>query len=140
MELSKLKHIQRYMTPFELDYRNFERLSQSQQLSNTFTPKIEEFFETLETEDLYMTSSHSIIEPISNQSFVNTFKDHNGPNQHQHTHKNTSQQHQYSNTSQQYQNRNTSQRYQPRYFQGPRTSSIPYLNNTALGVELTTKV
>ena len=50
------------MTPFELDYRNFERLSQSQQLSNTFTPKIEEFFETIETEDLYMTSSHSIID------------------------------------------------------------------------------
>ena len=47
MELSKFKHIQRYMTPFELDYRKFEHLTQIQQLSNTFNPKIEEVSETL---------------------------------------------------------------------------------------------
>ena len=41
MELSRLKHLQIYMTPFELDYRKFERHTQRQQLSITFTPKIE---------------------------------------------------------------------------------------------------
>ena len=55
MKLSKLKHLQRYMTPFELDYRNFELLPQSHQLSTTFTSTIEEVFETLETEDIDIT-------------------------------------------------------------------------------------
>ena len=32
IELSKLKRLQQYMTNFELDYRNFERLPQIQQL------------------------------------------------------------------------------------------------------------
>ena len=35
------------MTPFELDYRNFERLPQTQQISTTYIPTIEEVFETL---------------------------------------------------------------------------------------------
>ena len=39
-ELSELKHIPRYMNPFELYYRNFERLPQIQKLSTTFPPKI----------------------------------------------------------------------------------------------------
>ena len=47
MEVSKFKHQQIYMTPFELNYRRFENYPQSQKLSLTFTPKIEEIFETL---------------------------------------------------------------------------------------------
>ena len=42
MELSKLKHLQGYMTPYELDYRNFECLPQSHQLSTILISKIEE--------------------------------------------------------------------------------------------------
>ena len=103
MGVSKLKHLQRYMTPFELDYRSFEHQPQSQQLSLTFTPKIEEIFESLETSDIDITPSHSIIEPIVNRNFGNIFQHHNGPNQFQNKHKNTSQQHQHINTSQQYQ-------------------------------------
>ena len=99
------------MTPFELDYRKFEYHSQSQKLSMTFTPIIEEVFKTLETADIDMTPSHSMIEPIVNRNFGNTLQYQNGPNQLQHTHKITSQQHQHRNTSQQYQHRNTSQQY-----------------------------
>ena len=44
MELSKLKNIQRYMTPFELCYRKFECIPKIQQLSTTFTPTTEEVF------------------------------------------------------------------------------------------------
>ena len=40
IKLSKWKHLQRYMTPFELYYRNYERQPQIQQLSITFTPTI----------------------------------------------------------------------------------------------------
>ena len=58
MELSKLNHIQRYMTPFGIDYRKFERIKKLQQLSITFTPTTEEVFETLDTEDIYTISSH----------------------------------------------------------------------------------
>ena len=47
MERSKLKHLQQYMTTFELNYGIFERLSQSGQLSTTLTPTIEEVFETI---------------------------------------------------------------------------------------------
>ena len=47
MELSKLKHLQLYMTIFELNYRMFELLPQIHQLSTTSTYKIEELFETL---------------------------------------------------------------------------------------------
>ena len=49
------------MTPFELDYRKFERIPQIHQLYTTFTPTIEGVFETLETADIDMTSPHSII-------------------------------------------------------------------------------
>ena len=49
MELSKLKHLQRYMTPFEIDYIMFEHWPQSKRLYLTFNPSIEEIFETLET-------------------------------------------------------------------------------------------
>ena len=58
MELSKLKHIQIYTTPFELDYRKFEHLPQIQKISTTFTPTIEEVFETLEIKDIDMELSH----------------------------------------------------------------------------------
>ena len=40
MELSKLKLLQIYMTPLELNYRSFERPPQSQQLSLIFTQNI----------------------------------------------------------------------------------------------------
>ena len=80
MELSKLKHIQRYMNPFELNYRRFERQPQIQHLSLTFSPIIEEIFETLETADIDMTPYHSMIEPIVNRNFGNTFQHQNGPN------------------------------------------------------------
>ena len=91
MELSKLKNIQRYMTPFELCYRKFECIPKIHQLSTTFTPTPEEVFETLYTAYIGIKSSHSIIEPIVNRNFWNTFQRQNGPNQHQHTQKNTSQ-------------------------------------------------
>ena len=55
MELSKLKHLQGYMTPFDLDYRKFECNPQSLKLSLTFTPKIEETFEITEIAEIDMT-------------------------------------------------------------------------------------
>ena len=42
------------MNHFELDHRNIECLPKIHQLSTTFTPKIEEVFETLETADIDM--------------------------------------------------------------------------------------
>ena len=66
MELSKLKHLQIYMTPFEIDYRSFEHLPQIQKLSITFTPTIEEVIETLYTAYIDMNLSHSMIEQIVN--------------------------------------------------------------------------
>ena len=42
------------MTTFELQYRNFEQISQRHQLSTTFQYKIEEVFETIKTEDVDM--------------------------------------------------------------------------------------
>ena len=36
MEMSKLKHLQRFMTRFELAYKTFERLALRKRLSNTF--------------------------------------------------------------------------------------------------------
>ena len=77
------------MTPYELDYRKFERLPQSHQLSTKFTSTIKEVFETLDTFDIYMTSSHSMIEPIVNRNYGNIFQHNNGPNQFQHIQKNT---------------------------------------------------
>ena len=46
------------MTPFELDYRKFERQPQSQQLSLTFTKTFEEIFETLDTADIDINPSY----------------------------------------------------------------------------------
>ena len=113
MELSKLKHLQRYMTPYELRYKKLEYIPQIHQLSTTFISTIEEVFENLDTVEIGMTSSNSIIEPIVNSNFGNKFQHQNGKNQHQHIHK---------NTSKQYQQRNTSQQYQPISYQRHRTS------------------
>ena len=65
------------MTPFELDYRNFERQPQSEQLSIIFNPPMEEIFVILETADIEMNPSHSIIEPIFNRNSGNTFQHQN---------------------------------------------------------------
>ena len=91
MELSKLKHLQWYMTTFELYYRRFERLPQRHKISTIFYSTIEEFFETLKTAYIDITTAHSIIESIVNRDFGNKFQHQNGPNQCQHIHKNTSQ-------------------------------------------------
>ena len=135
MEMSKLKHLHRYMDSFEIYFKRFERQLQSNQLSIIFNTSIELIFETLETADIDMNLSHSIIEPIVNKNFLNTFHHQNGPNQLQHTNKNyiqkyqhitTRQQYQHINTVQQNQHRNPSQKYHSRSFQRHRTSSIPY--------------
>ena len=47
MELSKLKHLQRYMNYFDLYFRRFECQPQSKQLSIIFTPPMEVIFETI---------------------------------------------------------------------------------------------
>ena len=95
-----------------------------------------------------MNTSHSMIEPISNRNFGNTFQHQNGRNQSQHTHKNTSRKYQHSSTRQQYQHRNngqqhqpreTSQQYQPRSFRRSRTSSIPYVKENFIGCVLNIK-
>ena len=136
------------MTSYEIDYIRFERQPQSEQISLTFTPKMEEIFETLETADIDMNPSHSIIEPIVNRNVGNPFRHQNRPNQHQHTHKNTSQHYQHRNTRQQYQHRNTSQnfqrrntsqQYQPISYQRPSTSSILYLKENCIGCGLNNK-
>ena len=80
MELSKLKHIQGYMTSFEVAFRKFERHPQSYQLKHTFVHSKEIIFETLETDDIDMNSYQSMIEPIVNRNFGNTFYHQNGPN------------------------------------------------------------
>ena len=95
MEISKLKHLQRHMTALKLEYRNFKVLPQIHKLSTMFHFIIEEVFENLETADVDMSTSHSIIYPIVIRNFDNTFRDHNVPNKHQHFHKNKSQQYQY---------------------------------------------
>ena len=59
MAPSKLKHLQRYMITFELEYRKFELNPQRHQLSTTFQLTIEEVFGTLEIEDVYTTTAHS---------------------------------------------------------------------------------
>ena len=61
MELSKLKYIQPYMNYFDLYFRRFECNTQSNELSITFTPSMENIFETLETSEFEMNKSHSII-------------------------------------------------------------------------------
>ena len=83
------------MTSFDLYYINSEGLPQIHQLSTAFFSMIEEVFETLDTEDINMTSSHLTIEPMLNRNYGNKFQYQNGPNMNQHIHKNTSQQHQH---------------------------------------------
>ena len=149
MELSKLKHLQRYMTSFELDFRRFERQSQSDQLSNIFTPSMEVILETLETTDIEMNPPHSMIEPIVNRKFRNMFHHQNVPNQHQRTKKNAIQKYQHINTRQQYQHRNTGQHHQhiilvnnvktdPSKYPGHLRSHT--WSKTVLDVDLTAKV
>ena len=73
MELSKIKNPQHYMNLFELGFRRFELQPQSNQLSIIFNPSMELIFETLETADVDMNPSHSMIESIVNRNFGNTF-------------------------------------------------------------------
>ena len=47
MELSKIQHLQIYMTSFEMDYGKFKRNPQSNQLSTDFEITMEQAFETL---------------------------------------------------------------------------------------------
>ena len=54
-----------------------------------------EIFETLETVDIDMNPSHSMIGPIVNRNFGNTFQHQIELNQHQHTHKSASQKYQH---------------------------------------------
>ena len=79
-------------------------------------------FETLETADIDISTAHSVIEPIANRNFGNTFHHQNGPNQRQHIHKNTSQQ------------------CQSRSYQIPSTSSITYPKEDCIGFGLNNKV
>ena len=94
MELLKLKHLECYIATFELNYRNFEWLPQRHQLTTTFHFTIEEVFETLDTEDLDMSTAHSIIDPIVNRNFGSTFHHKNLPNQRQCVYKNKTQKYQ----------------------------------------------
>ena len=87
MELSKFKHLQQYMTILEIDYGKFECIPQRHQLPTLFNSKIEEVFENIETKDEDMSKFHSMIKPIFNRNFGNTFHHHNGPNQRQHINK-----------------------------------------------------
>ena len=103
------------MNTFELYYRNFGRLPQSHHRYTILKSTVEEVFETLETAYLDKSTDHSMIEPIVNWNFGNTFKYQNGPNQSQHIHKNTSKQ------------------YKTRSYQRPRTLSITYLKEDCLG-------
>ena len=74
------------MTNFEPDYRKFELPPQRHQISTICNCTIEEVCETLETEDVEMSTYHSIIETIINRNFVNKFHHQNGPNKRQHIH------------------------------------------------------
>ena len=75
------------MTTFELDYRNFECLTQRHQLSTIFNSTIEEFFETLVTEYVDMLTAHSMVEPIIRQNYGNKAYQQNGKNQRQYIQK-----------------------------------------------------
>ena len=57
------------MTSFELEYINFEQLKQIHQLSNTLHFIIEEVFETLERVDVYLSTDHTMVDPIVNRNF-----------------------------------------------------------------------
>ena len=69
------------MNFFELVFRKFERQPQSDQLSITFNHSIELIPETMETADIDMNPSNSMIDPIVNRNFGNAFHHQNGPNQ-----------------------------------------------------------
>ena len=75
MEFSKLKHLQRYMTTFEIKYRNFECNIQIHQPFDKFQFTIEEVSETLETSFVDTTTEYysTMIKLIVNRKFVNTF-------------------------------------------------------------------
>ena len=78
------------MTDFELEYRKFEWLPQRHQIFTTFHFINEEVFETLETANVGISKAHSVIFPIFDRNFVNTFHLQNGPHQRQRILKNTS--------------------------------------------------
>ena len=59
------------MTYLELYFRRFECQTQSSQISIIFNSSIELIFETLETADIDINPSHSIIDPIANRKFEN---------------------------------------------------------------------
>ena len=148
MKLSKFKHLQCYMTSFDIEFRRFDRQPQSNQLSIIFIASMEVIFETIGTAYIYMNPSHLTIKLIVNRNFGNTFHHHNGFNKSQHTNKHTSQKYQHSNTRQQYQHRKTgqhhhnrhrSQQYQPKSLQRSRTSSIPYLKENYIVCGLNNK-
>ena len=86
------------MTTFELEYRKFERKSQEHKLSNKFQFTTEEVFETLDIVYINARTAHysTIIEPIVNKNYGNTFHHQNIPNQLQHIHKHTGQQYQHT--------------------------------------------
>ena len=66
MELSKLKHPQRFINNFEMYYRKFERKTQRHQRFIYFEIKMESLFLTLETSDIHITetSSPTIIDKL----------------------------------------------------------------------------
>ena len=125
------------MNYFEISFRLFERSPQSDELKHTLDQSIENIFETLETDGIDMNPYQSMIDPIVNRKFVNTFHHQNGPNQRQHTNKNSSQKYHQNIQGQQYQHINTGQpkyiqQYQPRSFKRHRKYSSPYLKETFL--------
>ena len=75
MEISKLRHLQRYMTYFEMDYRKIERNPQQHQLYIKFEITMIQVFETLETSEIDTITSYStnLIELNVNINFGNTF-------------------------------------------------------------------
>ena len=51
-------------------YITFERHPKNQQIYITFTPTIEEVFETLDKTDIYITLSYATVEPIFNSNLT----------------------------------------------------------------------
>ena len=68
-----------------------------------------------------MITPRSMIEPIVNQNFGNTFQHQNGPNQRKKIHK------------------DTSQKYQPRSYQISSKSSMIYLKEDCIGCGINNK-
>ena len=91
MELSKLKHLQFYMTKFELEHIYYEQNQKIHQLTTIFHFTIIWVFETLETADVVISTANypTMIGPIVNINFFNTFRHQNVPNQCQQFHKHT---------------------------------------------------